>query len=700
MEGLGIVANVIAVVDLSVKVTALCVDYGKGVKNAKNDIVRLHLEVAGLQSAANGVRELLLGPCGGELKMSEQLCNAIRHCQSQLHALFERLRPSTAPEALTPVSLRALKWPFQSKEVERIVQDMGRYVQVMNQALQVDQTYGICSRSDKREADPFFRRNLLFDLDRRAVLGRLENEVAKGASFDSRSEEHNPTCLPNTRVEILQQISGWVLDPVAEAVFWLNGMAGTGKSTISRTIAQTFSGTGHLGASFFFKKGESDRGNMSKFVSTIVADLTRRVPATARHVKAVMEDDPGILRRTMKEQFERLIWRPMSMLSKDSVNRGPIVIVIDALDECENEKDIRAMIRLFSRARTLLTVRLKVFLTSRPELPIRIGFSGIKGRYQDLILHGIPMPAIEHDISTFLAHEMARIREEYNSLVSPELHLARDWPGPSKTNALVKLATPLFIAASTICRFIAEARIGTPDKQLERILGSQVRRNISRLGAIYHPVLDNLVTGACVDEREDIIQDFRRVVGTIVTLANPLSISALASILQIPRRDVEGRLATLHSVLRIPETTDTPVRMLHLSFRDFLVDPSQRAENPFWVDEKETHQEMAAHCLRAMECLRCDMCDVEAPGTPRSAIDQHRIETFIPSEVQYACLYWVYHLRNGVAPARHCDQVMSFLERHFLHWIESLSLIGRSRDSVHLVGALQLLYKVTGAHNS
>ncbi|PWI65024.1 hypothetical protein PCL_07436 [Purpureocillium lilacinum] len=678
MEGLGVAANVIAVVDLSVKVAALCVDYGKGVKNAKNDIVRLHLEVAGLQNAANAVQELLRGPSGGRLITSKQLCNAIRHCQSQLQALFERLRPRTAPEALTPVSLRALKWPFQSKEVERIVQDMGRYAQVMNQALQVDQT------------------NLLFDLDRRAVLGRLEDEVAKGASFDSRAEEHNPTCLPNTRVEILQQISGWVLDPVAEAVFWLNGMAGTGKSTISRTIAQTFSGTGHLGASFFFKKGESDRGNMSRFVSTIAADLTRRVPATARHIKAVLEDDPGILRRTIREQFQRLIWGPVSMLSKDSVNRGPIVIVVDALDECENEDDIRVMIRLFSRARTLLTVRLKFFLTSRPELPIRTGFSGIKGRYQDLILHGIPMPAIEHDISTFFAHEMTRIREEYNSLVSPELHLARDWPGPSKIDALVKLATPLFIAASTICRFIAEARIGAPDKQLERILGYQVGRSGSRLGAIYQPILDDLVTGACIDQREEIIEDFRSVIGTIVTLASPLSMSALASILHIPRRDVEGRLATLHSVLSIPDTTDAPVRLFHLSFRDFLLDPAQRAGNAFWINEQDTHQEMVAHCLRVLECLRKDICDIKAPGTHRSAVDQHQIEACISPEVQYACQYWVYHLQNGAAPARHCDLIMTFLERHFLPWLELLSLIGRSRESVHLVGALQLLYKDDG----
>ncbi|CAG7944890.1 unnamed protein product [Penicillium nalgiovense] len=50
-------------------------------------------------------------------------------------------------------------------------------------------------------------------------------------------------------------------------------MAGTGKSTISRTVAESLKEKGILGASFFFKKGEVDRGNARRFVSTIVKQL-------------------------------------------------------------------------------------------------------------------------------------------------------------------------------------------------------------------------------------------------------------------------------------------------------------------------------------------------------------------------------------------------------------------------------------------
>ncbi len=61
--------------------------------------------------------------------------------------------------------------------------------------------------------------------------------IAKGASFDSLEEEHNARCLPNTRSELLSQVMEWAEDEDGKPIFWLNGMAGTGKSTIARTVA-------------------------------------------------------------------------------------------------------------------------------------------------------------------------------------------------------------------------------------------------------------------------------------------------------------------------------------------------------------------------------------------------------------------------------------------------------------------------------
>ncbi|PWI63965.1 hypothetical protein PCL_01915, partial [Purpureocillium lilacinum] len=533
-------------------------------------------------------------------------------------------------------------------------------------------------------------RPAVFHDDQKAVLAQLEREVAAGACFDSSTEEDGPRCLPNTRLGLLQDISTWANDPSSEAIFWLNGMAGTGKSTVSRTLAQSFASQNQLGASFFFKRGEADRGSMSKFISTIAADLARRQPATARHIKNAINSDPTILRKTVREQFDNLILGPISMVSQDLEEQ--IVIVIDALDECEQEHDVHPMIDLLSRAR-MQARHLKFFLTSRPDLPIRLGFHAIKGKYRDVILHEIQDTVVEHDIRVFLEHELSRIRRDYNALISADRHLARDWPGPSKLGSLVQMATPLFMFAATMCHFIADRRIGTPDEQLERVLLPRERGRLSRLASTYMPVLDNQIADLSREELRDVIEEFRNIVGSIVILASPLSILALARTLDISTRRVESRLDLLHSVLSVPSSANAPVRLLHHSFRDFLLDPEQQESSVLWIDEKKAHQAMAVRCFRVMECLRRNICNIKNPDTARSVVAPREVDACLPSEVQYACLYWVYHLQGAEVYDGDCDQVYEFLLRHFLHWIESLSLMGRASESLVLLNSLQALFK-------
>ena len=71
---------------------------------------------------------------------------------------------------------------------------------------------------------------------------------------------NKPECLHGTRVEILREIDVWSKNADGASIFWLNGMAGTGKSTIARTAARAFENEGRLGASFFFSRGEGDLG--------------------------------------------------------------------------------------------------------------------------------------------------------------------------------------------------------------------------------------------------------------------------------------------------------------------------------------------------------------------------------------------------------------------------------------------------------
>jgi hypothetical protein len=143
-------------------------------------------------------------------------------------------------------------------------------------------------------------------------------------------------------------------------MFWLNGMAGTGKSTISRTVAQSFADDGKLGASFFFKRGEGERGNASRFFTTIAAQLVRTVSAIIPYLSKAIDADPGISGKVMKEQFENLIFQPLSEVGRISGTTVKLVIVIDALDECEREGDIRNILHLLSQTQHLNSIHIRI----------------------------------------------------------------------------------------------------------------------------------------------------------------------------------------------------------------------------------------------------------------------------------------------------------------------------------------------------
>ncbi|QYT05214.1 WD_REPEATS_REGION domain-containing protein [Trichoderma simmonsii] len=665
MEGLG------AAVELTVKIASLCAEYSSAVKNASHDIQSLRERISSLETTLKDVMELLESSHGARLRTSQKLHDALNNSRLLLDSiattLENKLNGGRGQRTMRAFGLRALKWPFESKKLENIMAGLEQHQNTMVVAMQIDQTAEVLTINHKID------------------LSKLP--VAKGAAFNSQANEYVPRCHPRTRLNVLAGIYNWFEDPHGKCIYWLCGMAGTGKSTISRTVAEHLTERKIPCASFFFKKGEGDRGGAALLFTTIAAQLVQQLPCIVPHVRAAIEADMNISDKTKSEQFEKLILEP---LDKCEGQQSTIVsIVIDALDECDLEEDVRLMVLLLARAMEVTSVRLRFFITSRPELPIRLGFKSIGDSYKELALHEIPKPDIKNDIAIYLEDELKAIVQRYNMSVETRRQLPPQWPGNENTEKLVDMALPLFIYAATACRFISDRRLGGPKEQLEIFFNSN-RNPKSNLDATYLPVLEQLTRDLKGGEKRAVITKFQEIVGTIVLLASPLSIISLANLLAVDTEKIDNQLDMLHSVLNIPLNPDEPIRLFHLSFRDFLIDKENFDINSFWVNEQETHQMVMVRCLKLLSTdnLRKDICDLRRPGTLRLDIEQETIDTRFPPEMQYACLYWVHHLKESGGTVRDHDQVYDFLIRHLLHWIEALSLIGRISESVGMLDNL------------
>lgn len=513
---------------------------------------------------------------------------------------------------------------------------------------------------------------------------------ADGAAFDSKQRECEPQCIPDTRVDLLRQLQEWTISQ-GKSVFWLNGMAGTGKSTVARTIAQELSNLKRLGASFFFSRGAGDLGHAAKFVTTVAYQLGH-IPFIKPHICEAIAQDNSITRQGLRNQWKKLILEPFKKLSNC---RGlNFTLIVDALDECEDEEDIKLILQLFVETKDLTDVKLKILITSRPEMPIRTGFQDMTDIvYQDLVIHDIPRSIVEKDISVYLEHELRIIRRTHQ--------ISSSWPDEKDIQLLVHKSECLFIYVATACRFIGD-QYWPPQERLPLILQGSNTSGGSQLDYMYTEILkQSLFQSRSHQERAELSTRFKHIIGSIVVLLDVLSATALAKLLSVSTEQVNVTLRPLHSVLNIPKNQDFPIQLLHTSFRDFLLDGKRCQDVYINLDEDIIHENLINNCLRVMsKTLKRDICNLKMPGIRGKDLQNDTIDSHLSKEVQYACRYWLDHLdrlnhdRRVKCGLHDGGQIHDFLKTHLLHWLEALSLMRKVSEGVIMIFKLDSMFKV------
>jgi hypothetical protein len=502
-------------------------------------------------------------------------------------------------------------------------------------------------------------------------------------TVDPKAPHPPSTCHEKTRIELLKEIKLWGARHDNKCIFWLSGMAGTGKSTIARTVAENFYQQDRLGASFFFSRSGDLRGEATALFTTLASQLADALPELKSYISNAIDQDRTIGQQSPRNQWERLILEPLSALGDSLLIPLLLVFVIDALDECKGNQ-YHGIPELLAMVNGLKGIRVRIFITSRPERPISQSFEKIsKELYYHSELDSAKDEQIcqtERDISTFLKDELAK--------VAIKSSLENGWPGKERTQKLVQKAGHLFIYAATACRFLLETDFPEPKLSVLLSAGYTSGSPTKELDDVYLLILQQAITKS-TDNRY-LVPLFRRVVGSIIILFETLSPLGLAMILDVPLREIRIVLDGLRSVLIVPDDDKSPVEIFHLSFHDFLLDGARCPDRQLCIKEQETHNDLFAHCLDLMSRhLSRDMGELRRPGSLACEIEKSKVDSCLPLAVQYACRYWVAHLQGAKIDQCDNNRVHIFLQKHFLHWLEALSLMGKTSEGVLAITSLE-----------
>ncbi len=459
-------------------------------------------------------------------------------------------------------------------------------------------------------------------------IGQIISNKAKNAnhSYQSAQSAQRSQCLDGTRVAVLEQIRAFLQDTVGANLFWLSGIAGSGKSTIAQSAAveATLSANCIVASFFFSQRGHAELCDPSFVFPTLAYQFSLANAGFRRHVSEIVKEQPDIFEQDYVSQFKSLIVEPLQAVA-GTTHRILIVCARDNVQKLDlQDVDTKSDIRHY-------------LLTTFQQPPITLA---------------TPFDAGEETIFK-----------------------------------LAESAGDSFIYAATVLRFVFDEHDQDPEGRLDILLGSRTdpeERPYEHLDAFYLSILRRAFPSGVGSSNK---RRLRSVLGQLVTFREPLPMAVMEKFCALKSGDIKRALHYLHSVIQVPNFGNQAPRVYHLSFSDFIIDPVRCRDEDLVVDVDSAEREVLISCFGHLSSqLHRNMAGIDDPSLPHSEIDdfQAKVEKAISPELRYACLYWASHLMK--AKDVHDEIVwphfQDFLTRCLLWWIETMVLLDTLREAL------------------
>jgi len=468
--------------------------------------------------------------------------------------------------------------------------------------------------------------------------------------------------MDGTRKSRLKEIVDWVAnrsekkDLLQSNTYWIYGLPGIGKTSLAHSICASLYDQKQLAGAFFCQKDGPNLSEPRNILPTLIYKLARIFPPIRKIVANCLRDDPNLTPESMKDSFFLDLLDKLRKRPKD-----PLVFVIDAFDECGDDRSRPRLLRLLTSAATRASW-LKIIITSRPEVDIQQFFDGLT---QSSYL-GYDLAADQEasgDLRTFARSEFAPVGRKWR--------LSEHWPEELLLNRVISRANGLFIFIKTLV--LALKHCGDPTKFLEAASEDSAGAGLEALYRLYSSILESRV-----EHRKD---EFRRMIGVLLTTAphRALCEKTIAELAGVEPNLVGMWVDDLSSLLYRDEGTNQGIHVRHLSISEFLV--SDGCPCDYQINPQDANVQLGIACLKTMVSqLRFNICGLEDSRLANADIKdlQSRIKANIPDCLQYSSLYWSNHL--CFAPDND-QRVWDGLEEFFeglcpLFWIEVLSILG------------------------
>jgi ankyrin repeat protein len=444
-DALSLVANLVAVVQISGNIISLCYDYHRGVKGADKGILSILRETQTLRNAVEPLILLVNAESPGDepyilsLKSMSLDGGPLQEIQDDLQALEERLRiPVNRWQKLG----NQLLWPLRERDAKQALQTIHRVKGILEFGLLTDMSTSIVEI--RKSTKDIGERLSEFQIDSTHLSEQKKLQVILNRlGAPEASSRHISLCkkrVKNTGFWLLQgaEFSSWYKSRGSS--FWLHGIPGCGKSVLSSAVIEhskldSRDDQGRVAALAYFHFDFSDEisSTSDMMLRSLITQLVRWKGSL-----------PHALERFAEKQFENESGKFGSAEHRDAVFQfndsdlldilqdiikecSDVYIVLDALDEC---LDLEELLKILETIVSPESDSLHIFLASRSMAEISA--------------------ALESKLTHIVKAEVKDLNEDIQSVVKSRLEThskLRKWPVDLRVeiyNSLIKGACGMF----------------------------------------------------------------------------------------------------------------------------------------------------------------------------------------------------------------------------------------------------------------